>query len=96
MWNRGGAEEVIAPVERLRRDLPGLRLALDWYWWHSNPYDTNYPFFWPPREGEEAFRAVAERLRRQGIHAQVYVNGVCWDMDAPTWEEGGRQGALLN
>ena len=96
VWNRGGAEEVIAPVERLRQDLPGLRLALDWYWWHSNPYDTNYPFFWPPREGEEAFRAAAERLRRQGIYAQVYVNGVCWDMDAPTWEEGGRQGALRN
>ena len=85
VWNRGLVADVLPPVEQLRRDCPRARLALDWYWWHSNPYDTDYPFFWPPREGEAAFAAAARRLKDQGIYAQVYINGMCWDIDSDHW-----------
>lgn len=94
VWNRGLAENVIPPCEKLR-DLTGVPVALDWYWWHANPYDTDYPFFWPPREGEENFRKAVRRLNDGGIFAQTYVNGLMWDEDGPGWKEGGLPAAKL-
>lgn len=95
IWNRGLVKDVIPPVERLHKDCPNAKLALDWYWWHSNPYDSNYPFFWPPREGEETFKQAVKRLTDQNIYSQVYINGVCWDMDADTWNQGGNEGVTI-
>ncbi len=91
VWNRGLIEDVLPPVEKLQHDLGEIPVALDWYWWHSNPYDTDYPEFWPPREGEEAFQAAVKRLTEQNIFVQTYINGVCWDMDGKSWPEGGEK-----
>ncbi len=93
VWNRGTAEEVIPPAERLQQDA-GVPVALDWYWWHSNPYDTDYPEFWPPRAGEEAFREAIARLNSQDIFVQVYTNGMTWDIDAPSYENDHGIGSL--
>ena len=94
-WNRGLAENVIAPVEKLQRDA-GVPAALDWYWWHKNGYDTSYPYYWPPREDLNVFRQAVARLNKQGIFTQVYLNGVTWDMDGGHWNQGGSQSAVLN
>ena len=93
-WNRGRSEKVIAPVEKFRDDA-GVPVALDWYWWHRISYDTDFPHFWPPREPEADFRAGVARCRRGGIYVQPYVNGMTWDCDNPTWNEGGAQGAVV-
>ncbi|MBS1370336.1 MAG: hypothetical protein HPZ91_10315 [Lentisphaeria bacterium] len=95
VWNRGPAGEVAPPVEQLQAECREIPVALDWYWWHSNPYDTDYPDFWPPREGEECFRNAVRRLTKQGIHTQVYVNGVCWDLDGGSWAEGGAESVVV-
>ena len=95
VWNRGLIADVIPPVERLQKELGDIPVALDWYWWHSNPYDTDYPDFWPPREGVEPFRAAIARLKGQGIYSQVYINGVCWDLDGKSWSEGGDESAVF-
>ena len=95
VWNRGRGEEVVPPVEALAAEEPGIRVALTWYWWHCNPYDTDYPEFWPPRGGEVSFRQWVARLNRIGIYSQVYVNGLCWDMDAESWTEGGPESAVI-
>ena len=94
VWNRGLIADVVPPVEQLKRDCPRARLALDWYWWHSNPYDTDSPFFWPPREGAAAFSAAVRRLTEQGIYAQVYINGMCWDIDSAQWSEDKASGLM--
>lgn len=94
LWNRGAAEHVAAPAEQLAKDA-GVPVALDWYWWHHNPYDTDYPNYWPPREGEECFRKTVERLNRQGIFTQVYTNGMCWDVDNPTFRDGGLESIVI-
>ena len=94
MWNRGKAEHVIAPAERFQKET-GLPVALDWYWWHETPYDKGYPYFWPPREGEETFRAAVERLRKGGIFAQVYTNGLTCDCDDDRWEDGMKADAKV-
>ncbi|HPS06170.1 MAG TPA: DUF6259 domain-containing protein [Kiritimatiellia bacterium] len=95
VWNRGLIKNALPPVERLQKELGDISVAIDWYWWHSNPYDTDYPDFWPPREGVEPFRAAVARLKGQGIYSQVYINGVCWDMDGKTWKDGGEEGVFV-
>ena len=85
-WNRGLIKDVVPTIEKLQQDA-GVPMALDWYWWHNNPYDTDYPNFWPPREGVEAFRAAVKRLRDQGIFSQVYVNGLTWDLDGVDFDQ---------
>lgn len=95
VWNRGLAEEVIPPVLKLQEDSGSIPVALDWYWWHHNPYDTDYPDFWPPREGEEKFKADVAELRKHGIFTQVYVNGMTWDMDGASWKEGGDESIVI-
>ena len=93
VWNRGTAGEVIPPAERLQKDA-GVPVALDWYWWHHNPYDTDYPDFWPPRHGVENFRAAIARLKSQNIFVQVYTNGMTWDIDNETYESGHGSGSI--
>ena len=93
-WNRGLSEEVAPPVERFQ-EMTGLPVALDWYWWHNIPYDAGYPFFWPPREGEEEFASTVRRLVKKGIFVQPYTNGISWDMKDPTWDECGAPEAIV-
>lgn len=95
VWNRGLADQVMPPVERLQQDCGNIPIALDWYWWHSNPYDTEYPDFWPPREGVEKFTQAVRRMKSSGVHTQVYVNGVCWDQDGESWDQGGMKSAIV-
>ena len=90
-WNRRTSEIVIPPIEKFMADA-GVPAALDWYWWHKTSYDTGYPNFWPPREPEERFRAAVRRLNAKGIYCQTYMNGMTWDVDDPSWKDGGEQG----
>ena len=94
MWSRGGVEVSEPPVHWFIKET-GLKPALDWYWWHKIPYDTCYPFFWPPRDGEDAFRAAVARMKKAGAFVQVYTNGMLWDMDDPRWNEGGSEETLI-
>ena len=93
-WNRGRVEDVVPPVERFQ-ELVGLPVALDWYWWHKVPYDVGYPFFWPPREGEEKFAAAVRRLVAKGFFVQPYTNGVSWDQVDPTWNDEGHFDSIV-
>ena len=95
LWNRGDARTVIPPAEKIAREA-GVPVALDWYWWHHNPYDTDYPDYWPPREGEDAFRNSLRRLKRHGIYTQVYVNGLAWDLEAKSFPQGGRESVVVS
>ncbi|MGE4565849.1 MAG: DUF6259 domain-containing protein, partial [Victivallaceae bacterium] len=93
-WNRGLIADAVPPVLRLSQDC-GCPVMLSWYWWHHNPYDTDYPDYWPPREGEAAFGAAVAGLRRAGCHIQVYLNGMTWDMDGASRWEGGEQAIVV-
>ena len=94
MWSRGGVAVSEPPVHWFMQET-GLKAALDWYWWHNVPYDTAYPFFWPPRDGEEAFRAAVKRMKDAGAFVQVYTNGMLWDEDDPRWADGGLESAIV-
>ncbi len=96
VWNRGRIEEAIPPVMKLQQDLGSIPIALDWYWWHHNPYDTEVPELWPPREGVEKFRATIADLNRRGIFTQVYTASAGWDMDYPGWKPEYEHELVLN
>ena len=95
MWSRGNIAVSEPPVHWFMKET-GLKVALDWYWWHNVPYDTAYPFFWPPRDGEKAFRAAVKRMKDRGAFLQVYTNGMLWDEDDPRWAEGGLESTIVN
>lgn len=82
VWNRGRSEQVVPPVERVAQDT-GAPVALDWYWWHENPYGANGPRYWPPREGTGAFVRAVAGLREKGVYVQAYMNGELRDADDP-------------
>ncbi len=94
MWSRGNIEVSEPPVQWFMKET-GLKVALDWYWWHNVPYDTSYPFFWPPRDGEEAFRAAVKRMKDAGAFIQVYTNGMLWDCHDPQWKDGGIDNTII-
>ena len=94
MWSRGNIAVSEPPVHWFMKET-GLKVALDWYWWHNVPYDTSYPFFWPPRDGEEAFRAAVKRMKDEGAFVQVYTNGMLWDEDDPRWADGGIESTIV-
>ncbi|MBO7683491.1 MAG: alpha-galactosidase [Kiritimatiellae bacterium] len=96
MWSRGGVEVSEPPVHWFMKET-GLKVGLDWYWWHGIPYDTSFPYFWPPRDGVEGFRAAVARMKKAGAFVQTYTNGASWDCDDPRWEtDGGIDCAVMN
>jgi len=87
VWNRGRADHVVPDSIGLSRYL-GRPAALDWYWWHGNPYDTMLPEYLPPRDGEEAFREGIRRLHERGLRCIVYINGRCCDLASRHFHDG--------
>ena len=84
VWNRGASGKVL-PHARALQDALGLPVSVFWHWWHHGPYDTSFPDYLPPREGEAAFtRAVAD-ADRAGLHAMVYMNQRLWCTGQPSW-----------
>lgn len=94
LWNRGRVTTVVPPALELARRV-GLPLALDWYWWHQHGYDTEYPDYFPPRDGEAPFRAAVRALQAGGVRVQVYTNGMAADMDGGAWLPAGPDSALI-
>jgi len=88
VWNRGRIADVCPPVKELARRI-GLPVALDWYWWHKHGYDTEYPDYFPPREGREPFMAAVRDLKAHNIFTQVYTNGIGYDLDGAGWLPDG-------
>jgi hypothetical protein len=87
IWNRGRVSSVVPQAIGLS-DYLGMPVALDWYWWHGNPYDTMLPEYLPPRDGERAFRSGIEDLHRNGLRAIVYINGRVCDLQSKDWRPG--------
>ncbi len=94
LWNRGAIERVVPPTLELARRL-GVPLALDWYWWHRHGYDTEYPDYFPPRQGTAAFKAAVKALQAADVRVQVYTNGMTCDQDGDSWEPVGPKAAVV-
>jgi len=94
LWNRGAIDRVCPPAKELAERI-GEPVALDWYWWHKHGYDTEYPDYFPPREGDERFKTAVQDLQEHDVFVQVYTNGMAYDMDGGVWDERGPKCAVM-
>ncbi len=84
IWNRGRSPEVVDPAIVMQREL-GLPVSLFWHWWHGCAYDTGFPEYLPPREGEASFAAALGRAHDHEVRALVYMNQRLWGMTTASW-----------
>lgn len=65
-------------VDGLRKAVEyyGEGTAVHWYHWHSIPYDTMYPEYFPARDG---FAELVKEIQSKGAHITPYTNGRLWD-----------------
>ncbi|HNQ87399.1 MAG TPA: DUF6259 domain-containing protein [Verrucomicrobiota bacterium] len=84
VWNRGRSPGVLEPAIALQREA-GMPVSVFWHWWHGCAYDTGFPEYLPPREGETAFAAALERAHAHDVHALVYMNQRLWGMTTASW-----------
>lgn len=54
----------------------GPETACHWYQWHQIEYDTDYPEYFPPRDG---FVSTVKEVQKTGVHVVPYINGRLWD-----------------
>ncbi|MDD2711043.1 MAG: DUF6259 domain-containing protein [Verrucomicrobiae bacterium] len=81
----GQASLVVPRVKRFRESL-GQPCALHWYCWHQNPFDQQYPDFFPAKEGfTEGIRA----LQNAGVRVIPYINGHSYDRRSASWKVEG-------
>jgi len=90
VWNRGRSPGVLGPAAALQ-ERAGLPVSVFWHWWHGCSYDTGFPEYLPPREGEEAFRQAVAEAHDRGIHAIVYMNQRLWGMKTQSWAGEGAE-----
>lgn len=84
VWNRGRSPGVLGPAVELRKQL-GLPVSVFWHWWHGCAYDSGFPEYLPPREGEPEFQDALSKAQKRGVHALVYMNQRLWGMATASW-----------
>ncbi len=84
VWNRGSSTNVIDPAIALQREL-GLPVSVFWHWWHGCAYDTGFPEYLPPREGNGPFKSAFARAHARDVHGLVYMNQRLWGMTTASW-----------
>ncbi|MDD2708749.1 MAG: DUF6259 domain-containing protein [Verrucomicrobiae bacterium] len=82
----GQASRVVPRVQRFREALQAP-CAFHWYCWHRNPFDTQYPDFFPAKDG---FMEGIRSLQKSGVRVIPYINGRCYDKQrSASWREEG-------
>ena len=84
VWNRGYSTNVLDPAVALQPAV-GLPVSVFWHWWHGCAYDTGFPEYLPPREGNASFTAAVERAHTNQVRSLVYMNQRLWGMTTASW-----------
>jgi hypothetical protein len=94
VWNRGRAADVLRPAAAAQEEF-GVPISIIWHWWHGGPYDTSFPDYIPPRDGDKIFKEELSAAQAKGINAIVYMNQRRWSLSMPSWKaEGAEEFAL--
>lgn len=78
-WNgiEGSAHEMNQPLLEAAQQLQ-VPVGLQWYRWHQNPFDNNYPHFIPAKD---KFKERTKELVDNNIVVMPYINGSSADMN---------------
>jgi hypothetical protein len=76
----GSGAEITPQVLKLQRDwsTPGanIPLGVHWYNWHQNPFDNDYPHYFPAKPD---FAPTVPLLQQENRHLMPYINARLWD-----------------
>jgi hypothetical protein len=89
---RVGPKEAVEPLLRLREYL-GVPFGIHWHNWHQIPFDTDYPHYFPAKEG---FAEALNRLQEGGVRVFPYINGRLWDSESDDFKTVALPGATKN
>lgn len=90
VWNRGRSDQVLEPAMALRKQLK-MPVSVFWHWWHGCSYDSGFPEYLPPREGEDSFKRAVAQARKRSIRPLVYMNQRLWGMTTKSWTDEGAE-----
>ncbi len=69
------ADEILDAVADIRNET-GANCAVHLYLWHGNPFDNDYPHYFPERP---TVRRELKKLQDAGVRVIPYINGRLWD-----------------
>lgn len=72
----GFASNAVADVKTCQ-DFLGVPVMAHWYVWHRQPFDNDYPNYFP---GKPGFEDGVRDIHRMGAWAVPYTNGHLWDL----------------
>ena len=72
-------------MTRLQKLLGGVPLAMHWYGWNAEDFDTKYPHY----SALPGVAAEVAKLRSAGIRVFPYTNGRLYDPSLPEWSAEG-------
>ena len=82
---QGEANELVTTAISLQRAANNPVMLL-WQWWHNSPGATNYPDYFPPREGVELFTKTLARFKNAGISAWPALDPTAASVQSAAWE----------
>jgi hypothetical protein len=84
-WNgaKGSPKEMNRPLLEATKKLD-VPIGLQWYRWHTPPFDNQYPHFLPAKEG---FKERVRELNENNIIVMPYINGSSVDMNISDFEK---------
>ena len=84
-------EQAVAKIKRFAAYMDDLPCAVHWYNWHAIDYDTDYPNYFPARDG---FADGVRDVQAAGVRVMTYINAHIWDMDTDTFCEEVERAAI--
>lgn len=84
-------DEAAAGIKKFAEFMGDIPCAVHWYNWHQIPYDTNYPHYFPAKDG---FAEAIRDVQAAGVRVMPYINAHIWDMNAEDFEDEARSAAV--
>jgi len=71
-----GEPKQVVPTALAAQEFLGVPVGIHWYNWHRIPFDTDYPHYFPTKEG---FKEAVKTLTDRGLYVMPYINARLWD-----------------
>jgi hypothetical protein len=71
----GDGKKVVPELKAFAKAM-AVPVGTHWYGWHNNPFDNDYPHYFPASEG---FGDAVRELQANGVYIMPYINGRLWD-----------------
>ena len=62
-------------------------ILIEWWGWNQYGFDNGYPEYFPPRDGEDAFKEAIDYAHSKGLKMMLYFNGYIVDVETQTFKD---------